>query len=208
MICKKNFVFFAFLLFSLAAHSSCLGRECSLESSVNKYREIQITRDQKKRLDDIDYLIQYYTDLSFVRDSHKISPDFIRALILAESGGNPKALSNKNARGLAQILYSTGKQAAAELACGENDYHYVSREQLRKLTPDDLYNPAINILITCYLIDKYNHQYQGRLALVVSAWNAGPGSIKNDSPPPYTETCNHIGRVNGYFVNLLKRWNG
>ncbi len=207
MNCKEKFVIFAFLLFSLAAYSSCLGRECSLENSVNKYKDIQITEEQKKRLGDIDYLIQYYTDFPFSHDGHKISPDFIRALILAESGGDPRARSSKNARGLAQILYSTGKQAAAELACGKNDYHYVSREQLKKLTPDDLYKPAINILITCYLIDKYNHQYQGRLALVVSAWNAGAGSIKDSSPPPYTETCNHIGRVNGYFVKLLQ-WNG
>lgn len=188
--------------------SPCMGRECSLENSINKYRNIKISDSQRRRLSEIDYLIQYYCDFAFSRGAHKINPDFMRALILAESNADPSATSNKNARGLTQIMYTTGKQAALDLADRGCDYHYVSREELKNLTPDDLYRPAVNILIACYLIDKYNHQFQGQLDLVVSAWNAGEGSIKNDTPPPYAETTRSIGKINGYLIKFISYGGG
>jgi soluble lytic murein transglycosylase-like protein len=64
-----------------------------------------------------------------------VNPDFIRALILAESNCKSRALSCKNARGLTQIIYTTGKQAARELVRKDFDYKYVSKEQLQHLQP-------------------------------------------------------------------------
>ena len=164
----------------------------------------QVSPKQEERLTDVDYLIRYYSDFPF-GSSHKIAPDFIRALILAESNGDPRARSKKNARGLTQILFTTGKAAARELAKADQGYRYVADETLQSLKPADLYDPAVNILLACYLISVYNEQYQGRLDLVVAAWNAGPGSIQHDQPPAYSETLKHIERVNGYFEFFLDR---
>ena len=69
---------------------------------------------------------------------------------------------------------------------------------------DDLYDPAINILLACYLIAKYNNKFEGKLDLVVSAWNAGENSISDNRPPQYDETLNLIGKVNGFFICLLR----
>ncbi len=190
------FIFFGYA--PVPAHAS-------LAHYVNKYKMIKVSRDQEKRLARYNYLINYFCTFSYFQPHHKVNPDFIRALILAESNGDPAARSNKDARGLTQITYATGKQAATALAQKPVHFRYVSRKTLQNLRPADLYNPALNILLACYLIAKYNYQHQGKLDLVVSAWNAGEYSIVADKPAQYRETLNHIGKVNGYFIYLLKK---
>jgi len=190
----------AVLLFAPAEAS-----RAALKHYVKKYKAIQVSAEQEKRLARYDYLIKYFCSFSYFQPRHKVNPDFIRALILAESNGNPKARSNKDARGLTQITYATGKQAATELARKNVHFRYVSKKRLKNLRPADLYNPAVNILLACYLIAKYNYQNKGRLDLVVSAWNAGEYSITNGKPAQYKETLNHIGKVNGYFVYFLSK---
>ena len=179
--------------------------QASLTHYVNKYKMIKVSRDQEKRLARYNHLINYFCKFSYFQPHHKVNPDFIRALILAESNGDPNARSNKDARGLTQITYATGKKAAMALARKPVHFRYVSRKTLQNLRPADLYKPAVNILLACYLIAKYNYQHQGKLDLVVSAWNAGEYSIVADKPAQYKETLNHIGKINGYFIYLLKK---
>ena len=153
----------------------------SLNQYVSNSRRIEPSQDQVRKLTRYNHLIDYFSAFSFFRPRHKVNPDFIRSLILAESNANPRARSCKGARGLTQILYPTGKQAAKELAAKGIHFRHVSKNKLLNLQPDDLFNPAINILLSCYLIAKYNFHYQGKLDLVVSAWNAGAGSIVNNN---------------------------
>ncbi len=77
---------------------------------------------------------------------------------------------------------------------------------LKNFKEEDLFDPATNILLTCYLISKYNFRYDGKLDLVISAWNAGENidSLKVGKPAPYSETHNLIGKVNGYYLYLLR----
>ncbi len=171
----------------------------------SRYRLIPVPRELEQRLHKYNHLIEYYSRFSFFQPHHRVNPDFLRALIIAESGGDPKARSAKGAMGLTQILYDTGRMAARELAGRQMRFRHVSRQRLRNLRPRDLYDPAVNILLACYLIAKYNHLYNGRLDLVVSAWNAGQHSIVDNQPAPYRETRNHIYRVNGYFVYFLSK---
>lgn len=198
---RQLFFFSVFLLgVFLVAHPAY----ATLTQYVQKHRNIQVTHQQSRKIARYDYLIKYYSSIAYFRAGHKVNADFIRALMLAESNGDPKALSHKDARGLCQITFPTGKQAATELARKNIQLKYVSRKRLLNLGPNDLYNPAINILLTCYLISKYNSQFQGKLDLVVAAWNAGENSISNNRPPQYKETLNLIGKVNGYFIHFLK----
>lgn len=178
-----------------------------LHNSVHKYKNSVVSREEIKKLSRFDHLIRYFAGFSYFVPRHKVSPDFVRALILAESGANPWAVSSKNALGLGQIMLSTGKQAALELAASATDFRYVSKKKLQNLREKDLFDPAINILLTCYLVAKYNHKFDGKLDLVVSAWNAGENtrSLKQGRHAPYEETENLIGKVNGYYIYLLKQ---
>ena len=181
------------------------GSSAALHHYVQKYRHILPTQEQLDRLGRYDPYITYFTSFSYSQPGHKVNPDFIRALILAESDGYPDALSPEGARGVTQILYPTGKKAAREIAARADTLRFVTKKQLVNLKPNDLYNPAINILLACYLIAEYNAKFGGKLDLVVSAWNAGTHSIINNRPANYPETLNHIGKVNGYFLYFLRQ---
>lgn len=182
----------------------CTVYAASMDKYVKKYNGVEISQSSVAKLARFNDYIYYFSNFAFYKPRHKVSPDFIKAMILAESSTNPRALSNKNARGLTQILPETGKRAAKELYNRKMEFTYVSREKLKDLQPDDLYDPATNILLACYLISKYNHDYNGQLELVVAAWNAGRNSITDDlQPPDYQETLDLIGKINGYFIYLL-----
>jgi len=191
------------IVFSLSIATTSYG---SLQNSVVKYRNSEIVQQDIEKLGQFDEYIRYFSDFSYFLPKHKVSADFVRALILAESGANAKAVSEKNARGLGQILFPTGSQAGKELAKSLTFFRHVSKNKLDSLREEDLFDPAINILLTCYLIAKYNHRFDGRLDLVVSAWNAGENteSLSFGQHAPYRETEDLIGKINAYYIYLLK----
>ncbi|MBW1637026.1 MAG: lytic transglycosylase domain-containing protein [Deltaproteobacteria bacterium] len=197
----RAFIFSLFLVFS----TSWTGW-CTLNSSVDKFRNQTVSEKQIVRLARFDHLIRYFCNFSYFEPNHKVSPDFIRALILAESGANPNAISNKKAFGLGQIILTTGQKAGRELAKSNTHFRYVSKAQLKNLRSADLLDPAVNILLVCYLVAKYNYKFDGRLDLVVSAWNAGEytKSLSLGKHAPYRETENLIGKINAYYIYLLK----
>jgi soluble lytic murein transglycosylase-like protein len=199
---RGPYIFLA-IVFILTAVTETRG---SLHSSVKKYKNTSVSQDEANKVARYDHLIRYFSGFSYFIPRHKVSPNFIRALILAESGANHLAVSNKNAFGLGQILLTTGKEAAKQLAQSKTHFRYVSKRQLENLSENDLFDPAVNILLTCYLVAKYNHKFDGKLDLVVSAWNAGENteSLSRGRHAPYRETENLIGKVNAYYVYLLK----
>jgi len=202
---QKAPIVFLVTLSLILGTGTILPAAAPLNHYLKKYREIQASRDQLKRLARYDNLIRYFCSIAYIRPRHKVNEDFLRALILAESDARPRALSDKGARGLTQITWPTGKRAAQELLAGKRSFRFVSRKRLENLQADDLYDPAVNILLACYLVAKYNYQFNGKLDLVVSAWNAGENSINNNRPAQYPETLNHIGKVNGYFIYFLRQ---
>lgn len=203
MIRKKTLTLLFFLAAVLLLPSS---GSCDLNGYISKYRDQAIPAKGLLSLSRYDHLITYFTGFSYFRPHHKVSPDFIRALILAESQGDPFAVSPKNAIGLGQILLSTGQKAGKELAGSRTVFRYVPRQKLADLTAADLHDPAVNILLTCYLIAKYNYRFDGRLDLVLSAWNAGEytESLSFGKYADYEETKQLIGKVNGYYMYLLR----
>jgi soluble lytic murein transglycosylase-like protein len=195
-----------FLLILFCTVGADLPAHGSLYSSVKKYQHIRVSRNEVKKLAQFDHLIRYFCGFSYFVPKHQVSPDFIRALILAESGANPLAVSTDNALGLGQILLTTGQEAAQVLVQSKMRFRYVSHERLKNLKKKDLFDPAVNILLICYLVAKYNYKFDGKLDLVVSAWNAGENtaSLSRGRHAPYRETENLIGKINAYYVYLLR----
>lgn len=181
------------------------GYGVGIDIYLRKYLTIDLSGTQTATLGKYDSLVRYFSSLSYYRPGYTVNPDFVRALILAESGGDQFAVSEKNALGLCQLLYPTAQEAAREFLATGTKVRFVSGERLRSLQPIDLFDPAVNILLACFLIAKYNHAYDGRLDLVVSAWNAGQGSILNGRPPGYPETLDLIGKVNGYLLAFRRQ---
>jgi len=112
-------------------------------------------------------------------DAQNLDPRLVRALIQAESGYNVKALSNKGAIGLMQLMPAT----ASDL----------------NVNP---YDPDQNIKGgTMYLRQMIDH-FAGKVELAVAAYNAGPGAVeKHGGIPPFAETRDYVKRV-------LSLWRG
>lgn len=155
----------------------------------------------RRRLQDYETYVQYFSGLAYTRAGVSVNADFVRALIAAESAARPHARSSDGALGLLQIRPSTGRRAARELYATGYDFRFVDRGRLRSLKAQDLKDPAINILIGCYLLDRYNAEFGGHLARTVGAWNAGAKRVRQyEGTPPYSETLELIARVNAFYL--------
>ena len=198
-------VFFNQLCFILSIVSVPVISSAEVKEFVEKYHNTQIDQDDLRRINQYENLISYFTGFAYFKPYHVVSPEFIKALIIAESSANPSAQSSKDARGLGQITYATGKIAALSLVQTGVNFSYIDEKRLMNLQPDDLYDPAINILLSTFLIAKYNYMFEGRIDLVLTAWNAGENteSLRQNSPADYLETENLIGKVNGYYLYLI-----
>lgn len=150
--------------------------------------------------------LQYFTGLVYTRSGTTVDADFVRALIVAESNARPNAVSEDNAIGLMQIRPETGRRAARTLYATGYNFRHVDRKRLRSLHAEDLKDPAINILIGCYLLDRYNAAFGDHLARTVGAWNAGPDRVRQyQGTPPFPETLNLVARVNAFYLYFRRR---
>ena len=193
-----------FFLFSLGLTTATVQANQQLGSYLYRNKDLVPSSNHLERLRQHDYLIQYFSRFPFFTNGGSVNADFLRSLMIAESSVNSCAVSSANAYGLTQITLGTGREAARDLLDYHYDFRYVDERKLANLRTADLQDPAINILICSYLIGKYNARYGRKLALVVSAWNAGEGAIsKYQGVPNYKETMGLISRVNAYYLYFL-----
>jgi len=109
---------------------------------------------------------------------HSINPQIVAAMIRQESAGNPRALSHKGARGLMQLMPATAH-----------------RFGVRK---EKLYEPEHNLEAGVRYLTWLIDHFQGDLAKVLAAYNAGEGAVaRHGGIPPYKETRNYVKRIFG-----------
>ncbi|MEX2609168.1 MAG: transglycosylase SLT domain-containing protein [Gemmatimonadota bacterium] len=94
-----------------------------------------------------------------------VDPFLAAALIRQESMFNPRALSPAGAIGLMQIMPETG----ATLARGSG---------VRRFDPDMLRRGEFNVHLGMRYLAEQLAEYEGRLPIVLSAYNAGPTRVK------------------------------
>jgi len=103
-----------------------------------------------------------------------LAPEFVAAVIDAESDFRPSLVSNKNAQGLMQIIPSTGRLMGA----------------------NNLFNPTENIRAGTRYLRYLKRRFPGDSQLVLAAYNAGEGVIgRFGGIPPYPETQQYVKKV-------------
>ena len=106
--------------------------------------------------------------------AQNLDPRLVRAVIQAESGYNQRALSNKGAIGLMQLMPMTAKL----------------------LRVSDPWNAEENVRGGTTYLRQLLDRFQGRLEWAVAAYNAGPGAVeRHRGIPPYRETREYVRRV-------------
>ncbi len=116
--------------------------------------------------------ISTYVD-RYCRANH-LPPALVHAIIKAESNGQRKAVSPKGARGIMQLMPFTSK----------------------RLNVSDPFDPIENIEGGIKYIKELLAEFEGNLAYVIAAYNAGPAAVKKyGGVPPYQETRQYVRRV-------------
>jgi hypothetical protein len=106
--------------------------------------------------------------------AQNLDPRLVRAVIQAESGYNRRALSNKGAMGLMQLMPMTAKL----------------------LRVSDPWNAEENVRGGTVYLRQLLDRFEGRLEWAVAAYNAGPGAVeRHRGIPPYRETREYVRRV-------------
>ena len=146
-----------------------------------------------------------YRDIILLYSSeYELDPYLVFAVIWVESKFDSRATSRRGARGLMQIVPTTGSWVAEKMGLkGYND--------------DSLYDPDINIRIGCWYINYLKELYFGDMNLALAAYNGGSGNVRkwlNDprysrdgktlEDIPFKEIKNFVNRV-WHAYNRYKR---
>ncbi len=102
-------------------------------------------------------------------------PDALtNAVVMAESGGSPSAVSSAGAEGLMQLMPATASN------CGIGN----------------AFEPRSNVDCGTRYLHGLLVRYHNNVDLAVAAYNAGPGAVDSyHGVPPYAETRAYVARV-------------
>ncbi len=133
-------------------------------NDLTKYSNVRLSVAQLERIASHDHLVRYYCDnLMLYGYENRVDPNFIRALMVAESNVKEDAISSASAYGLTQITVDTGAAALREIEKARKDYDQDSETIKYSLSGEELLDPGMNIFLATYIISKYNAQFDGRL---------------------------------------------
>ena len=117
----------------------------------------------------------------FISDASRefdVDSRLLKAMIKAESDFDPRAISRKGATGLMQIM----------------------PENFKMLKLENPFDPWQNIRAGAQYFKKLYERFNGKLALSLAAYNAGPTAVdRYKSIPPYQETEEYVRRVLRYY---------
>lgn len=133
--------------------------------------------------------LPYWREIAHAAGRHAIPEPFIAAVIHCESAWDARALSRAGARGLMQVMPAT---ARAEFG----------------LPALLLWDPAINVEAGTAYLRRLADRYDGRIADVLAAYNAGPGRLERGSPLP-RETRRYVACVaqsHALYAEYLRSW--
>ncbi len=127
-----------------------------------------------------------------------VDPNLLYAIMRQESRFEPSVESSAGARGLAQVLPTTGESVARSLG-------------MAKFDAADLFKPAVNIPIGATFLAQQLKRFDGEVWAAVAAYNAGPNAVprwQNSSRDPdaqieavdYPETRTYLQRVLGNWT--------
>ena len=109
---------------------------------------------------------------------HEVDPALVKAIIMAESSYNPRAISKKGAKGLMQLMPLTAEFYGVE----------------------DAFDPTNNIHAGVAYFRALLNQFDGDERLALAAYNAGSKRVRQyKGVPPFEATQLYIEKVFAYY---------
>ncbi len=123
----------------------------SLDTAPDKFWRLAFPLPYRKQLEDL------CRPLS-------LDPFLVAALIRQESEFNPKAVSRANARGLTQVMPTTGRQLSRKLG-------------IRGYRTSMLFSPDTNLKIGTYYLKALSDELEGKWEAALASYNAGKSRV-------------------------------
>ena len=149
------------------------------------------------------YPMDYAPMVRSVSAEYALSPAYVAAVILAESGYDPQAVSSANAQGMMQLLPSTAEWIAPKLS--------------ETYTDGCLFDPQTNMRYGCWYLAFLMRRYGDDMRCASSAYHAGQGTVDKwlQNPEysrdgrtldviPYKSTNTYVQRVLKYYEKYSK----
>lgn len=140
------------------------------------------------------YPYKYKEIINKYSEEYNLDSYLVLAVIKTESNFNNKAISKKSAKGLMQIMDTTGEWAAKEIG-------------INYFMPDMLYDEELNIKIGTWYLNNLEQEFSD-LDLILAAYNGGSGNVNkwlgddaysSDGETldyiPFPETKKYVDRV-------------
>ena len=125
----------------------------------------------------------FQSEIETVSEAFGVDAALIRAVVHAESGFQPDAVSHAGARGLMQLMPGTAKRFSVV----------------------DAFNPQQNITGGAAYLAWLLNEFEGDLTRAIAAYNAGENAVhRYGGVPPFPETREFVRRV----TILLRRYSG
>ena len=121
---------------------------------------------------------EYHPIIEEVAEQHDIDPALIKAMVMAESGYNPSAVSKMGAVGLMQLMPATAESLGV----------------VNRFDPED------NVRAGVKYIKKLIDRLDGDLKAAIAAYNAGLGPVlRHKGVPPISATRYYVNKVLHYY---------
>lgn len=140
----------------------------------------------------------YYDDIILPSaQANNLDPLFLYSVIRQESLFEGFAMSNAGARGLMQIIPSTGADITAQIRWPPN------------YSDKDLYRPDVSVVFGAYYLARNRSLFEGDLYAALAAYNGGPGNaiewqkLSNGDPDLFLESV-RFEETRNYLRNIYE----
>jgi len=120
----------------------------------------------------------YHSIILKAANRYLVDPALVKAIIMAESGYDPQAVSSQGATGLMQLMPKTAEALGVE----------------------DAFNPEHNVNAGVRYLKRLLEEFNHDIKLALAAYNAGSSTVKqHQGIPPIKATQHYIKRVFTYY---------
>ena len=130
-------------------------------------------------------IARYSSIVETAARTYGVDKALVHAVISAESGYNPQAVSRTGARGLMQLMPDTAKRYGVQ----------------------NVHDPMENIMGGVRYLRDLLTLFNGNLELAIAAYNAGENAVirAGNRIPPYAETVQYVPKVIGFYHKFQSR---